>query len=145
MSDAPVGRWLLIAAGLVVVATVVGAVVVMGGPWSQRDIRMDERRVRDLDAIVDAIDCCSSKTGVLPPDLATLADKPGRRLSFVDPVDGTPYEYQVTGERSYRLCATFVTDTAVTDDSMGRHGDEWLHGVGRHCFDRTRKDSSKQD
>ena len=52
-----------------------------------------------------------------------------------DPVTGAAYGYEIEGDRRYRLCAVFDTDTAVTRDAALGPGD-WTHGAGRHCFDR---------
>ena len=131
------GRWLVIAASMVVIATVVAAIVVMGSPSAQRESRLDERRVRDLDRIAGAVRNHAEQHGALPADLATLAKRPGQRISFVDPKDGSPYAYEVTGARNFRLCAVFATDTATTPANLEfEPGDDWIHGVGRHCFDR---------
>lgn len=145
MSEASIGRWLMIAAGLVVVATVLAAVAVMGLPSKQREIRLDERRVGDLERITTAIESHAERRGALPPDLATLARQPGRRLSLTDPVVGSAYEYAVTGDRTYRLCAVFTTDTARQPQTAVRIDDEWLHATGRQCFDRKLKHRSKDD
>jgi hypothetical protein len=141
MSVGSGGRWLAVAAGAVVVATVVAAIVVMGSPSAQRAAKLDSRRVRDLDRIVDVIGHYVERERSLPPDLATLAREPGRRLAIVDPVDGSPYAYEITGARTFRLCAVFATDTAKSHEGSERwRGDEWHHGTGRQCFDRKVKE-----
>ncbi|WP_407353818.1 hypothetical protein [Luteimonas sp. R10] len=129
------GRWLLVAAGLVVVATVAAAVAVMGTPAARREAKLDDRRVRDLQRIGVAVDDYREQHDALPPDLATLAGRPGQRLAIADPVSGTPYAYEITGERSYRLCAVFTTDTAEVLADV-RWSSEWNHGAGRQCFER---------
>lgn len=131
------GRWLAIAASVVIALTLVAAVWIMGSPSMQRQANLDGRRVDDLSHIDQLLDRHMSTHDTLPPDLATLAKQPGQRLSIVDPVDGTPYAYQVTGARTYRLCAVFVTDTSEIPATTGRwHAEEWAHGKGHHCFDR---------
>ncbi len=131
------GQWLAIAASVVVVLTLAAALWLMGSPSAQRDVNLDARRISDLSRIERLLNDHMSIHEALPPDLATLADAPGRRLSIADPVDGTPYGYEITGERTYRLCAVFVTDTAETRAETGvwRHAD-WAHGKGHQCFDR---------
>lgn len=147
MSQEGPGRWLLVAAAVVVVATIVAAVATMGLPSTQREIRLDERRVRDLQRIVTAVHAHAGNHGSLPPDLATLAAQPGLRLAIADPVDASPYTYEPIDERTFRLCAVFTTDTAQPPQAEdARVADEWLHGSGRQCFQRKlRKDTSKQD
>jgi len=132
------GRRLAIAASVVMLATVVASVWVTGSPSAQRESRIDERRVKDLDAIMDAIRSHTQEQGALPPSLAVLGSQPGIRLSIADPVTGAPYEYAATGARTYRLCARFSTDTALQAPNDYPSSDaHWAHGIGRHCFDRT--------
>ena len=132
------GRRLAIAASVVVLATVVASVWVTGSPSAQREARLDERRVGDLDNIKDAIRSYTQEHDALPADLAELKIQPGIRLSIADPVTAAPYEYVATGARTYQLCARFTTDTAqqMPNDYQSRDA-HWAHGIGRQCFDRT--------
>lgn len=135
MSHPAVGRWLLIVAGMVVVATVVMAVISIGSPHSQQLARQDERRVRDLDVLEDEIREWGKDRSTLPTDLASLAGRPGVRLSVADPVTSVPYPYEVLSARTFRLCATFETDTAeIRPGRWDRPA--WRHPRGKYCFDR---------
>lgn len=135
MSAGNAGRWLAIAASVVVIATVVAAMLMMGSPGSQRESRMDRKREQDMERIATVIDLRTKAGQPLPADLASLASEPGRRLSITDPATGAAYAYQITGNRSYRLCAVFTTDTAE-ESRKAWIAQEWLHGKGRRCFDR---------
>ena len=136
-TDTKLGQGLAIAASVVVVLTLAAALWLMGSPSAQRQANLDARRVGDLSRIERLLDEQVSIHDALPPDLATLAEEPGRRLSIADPVDGTPYGYEITGARTYRLCAVFVTDTSEIRAETGSWRDEeWAHGKGHHCFDR---------
>jgi len=164
MSIAQPGRLLIAIAAIVILATVVAAVVVMESPQIQRERRIDARRVADLTQIEDAIDRYYQEHGVLPQDLATLAAKPGQRLSVVDPEHGRGYRYEIDGARidgagingasikgagingaginktrmdgarAYRLCAEFTTDTAT--QRVDWDDPQWAHGAGMTCFRR---------
>ena len=139
------GRWLAIAASLVVTLTIVAAIWTMGSPMAQRQADLDGRRVDNLNRIAQLVDDHLWTHDSLPPDLATLAQQPGRRLSILDPVDGNPYGYEVTGERAYRLCAVFVTDTSEIPATAGPwREDVWAHGRGQHCFNRKTKPQQDQ-
>jgi hypothetical protein len=129
------GRWLAVAASVVVVATVAAAMLAMGSPGSQRESRLDRKREQGMERIAMAIDFRAKAGQPLPADLASLAREPGRRLSITDPATGAAYAYETTGDRSYRLCAVFATDTAL-ESRKAWIDQEWLHGKGRHCFDR---------
>lgn len=134
-TESMLGRWLVIAASVVVVTTVIAAILVMGSPSTQRELRLDQKRVGDLGRIANAVRNHAERHGALPKDLTTLASQPGRWISFVDPKDGSPYAYEVTGARTFRLCAVFATDTAKTENAGFESGDDWIHGIGRQCFD----------
>lgn len=138
-----VGRWLAVAVSLVVSATIVTSVIVTGTPAEQREVNLDARRVRDLEKIVEAIDLHVKQANALPASLVALASAPGVRLAIADPVTAKPYEFQPIDAITYRLCATFTTDTAKTpapaDYSYGYEFSEWDHGVGDRCFKRTAK------
>lgn len=143
MSRVPAGfgRWLLVVACVVVVSTLAAAIVVMGPPAAQRAEKLDRKRAHDLWRIERAVDSYAESKGTLPPDLDTLAGQPGQRLPTTDPDGGSPYGYEITGKRSYRLCAVFTTDTAATQEvGMPWSSEEWKHGTGRQCFDRKVKD-----
>ncbi|MEO5961885.1 MAG: hypothetical protein ABIO75_02265 [Thermomonas sp.] len=149
MSARPVpdrlGRWLAITASVVVGATLLVAIMLIGSPSAQREANLDGRRIDDLNHIDQLLDEHLSIHGALPPNLVTLAKQPGRTLSIVDPVDGKPYEYQVTGAHRYRLCAVFATDTSeITATTRSWPADAWTHGEGRQCFDRNATLRSKQ-
>jgi hypothetical protein len=135
MSAGNAGRWLAIAASVVVIATVVAAMLAMGSPGSQRESRLDRKREQDMERIAMAIDARTEAGKSLPSDLASFAHEPGRRLSIADPATNAPYVYEVTGDHSYRLCAVFTTDTAQ-ESRKAWIDQDWLHGPGRHCFDR---------
>lgn len=140
------GRWLLVAAAVVIAATVVAAIALMGSPSAQRQSRLDEKRVRDLQRIDRVVGRYLDSHGALPADLATLAAQPGQRLAIADPVDGAPYGYETTGPRTFRLCAGFATDTAqAPGGAPWALEDGWHHGAGRQCFDRRPKQPSRGD
>lgn len=134
MNGRPVGTWLLVLAGIVVVATVAGAIVVMGSPAEQRRMRIDERRVDDLRRIEAAVRLYHGDAGALPATLDVLAAQPGVALDAADPETGSSYGYRKAGGDAFELCATFATDTAAR--KPGEHWQEprWAHGAGRHCF-----------
>lgn len=134
MTARPVGQWLLALAGIVVVATVIGAIAVMGSPGEQRKMRIDEHRINDLRAIETAVRLHRKDAGSLPEDLATLGARPGVALDLADPQTGTPYEYRRDGADTFVLCANFATDSAAGRERQRWQGLQWAHGAGRHCF-----------
>ena len=124
------GRWLMIAAGVVVLATVLAAVLVMDSPGKQRAERMDRIRVSDLEMLESRVSSHFQVHGELPGQLAVVSGGPGRAI--VDPATGRPYQYEIIDAHGYRLCATFETET---DEASSVYRDNWRHAAGRHCFD----------
>jgi hypothetical protein len=113
-----------------VVAAVAAGLWVIGSPAEQRLLRFDERRDADLRELAQAVNRHQSEERALPASTAELVD--GRRLSHVplDPATGEPYEYRVTGEREFELCAVFARASRAADVK-----DFWDHEAGRHCFE----------
>lgn len=127
----------------VVVAAIVLAVVYglfqVGTPAQQRLLQFDERRVSDLDQITYAVDSYWDRNQSLPDGLEQLHDSRYYYVqSIADPKTGQPYEYWVTDEDSYELCATFETNsTEQVNPSIVRppfSREIWNHGVGLTCF-----------
>ncbi len=140
MSAPGTGRWLAIAATVAVAAAVAAAIATMGGPASQRQAKLDARRVDDLARIVRDVRAHFESQDRLPPDLAAVANQPGRRLPR-DPGTGSAYEYATTGADRFRVCAIFSTDTAKTPEGAeGWRDADWSHGAGRQCFERKAKE-----
>ncbi len=140
MSARSPGRWLVAAASAVVVTAVAAGMLSIGTPGEQQQARMDRKREQDLQRIVQAIEARAENSKPLPTDLQSLAGEPGRRLAISDPANDTAYAYAITGPDSYRVCAVFATDTA-SKRRMVWIDEAWLHGPGRHCFDRKLKRS----
>ena len=139
-----------VAAALVVIA----GLVTLGTPSYARERKLDRLRVEDLSRLANRIDGYWMKRATLPLTLDSLVTL--RLLDRVptDPQTHEPYTYLVSGERSYRLCATFAqpsdsTDTTAYDDgnvtfangaagvTLARVPHSWRHGAGESCFDLT--------
>lgn len=130
--------WLLAGIVVVVVAAVVAAFFVLESPAEERRRRLDEQRVADLQALANSVDAYWSREDVLPADLGTLDGWEGFDAPRHDPVTDAPYEYRVTGDSTFELCATFATDTPdhETRRPVWPHqGRFWHHPAGDHCFE----------
>lgn len=106
-------------AALAVLAIVLG-LVLTGGPGHARKERRDSTREQDLQALANWADCLATAQGKPASSLETTPMCQGG-LRMADPADGTPYRYEVTGPRSYRLCATFELPPQRPNDSWGRN------------------------
>ena len=130
------GRVMAIVASLVVIAAVVAGIASIGLPGAQRQARLDERRIEDLQRIVEAIELHHREHGRLPADLATAAARPGWDLALLDPVSGEAYDYRPLQGDRFELCAVFATDSGKRGGPGWNPPLEWHHGAGRHCFKR---------
>ncbi len=138
MSDARAGpgHWIALAASIVIAVTVVCAIVVMGTPAELRKAKLDANRVRQLSSLAEAIESYAALHDRVPSSLPGL-DGAGEWLSITDPDNGSPYAYEKTGDRSYRLCAVFATTTGQAPDGrVEGFGGRWAHRAGRYCFER---------
>lgn len=148
---------------IVGIALVFGAVcwafAVMGGPGSQRTLRLDQRRVDDLQSIQWSVINYWQQTETLPANLAALSTPLSNYTVPRDPEfqKGNEYEYRVVADKSFELCATFAaplpegwvpanssgqfmaTDSAMTEPARApgsAQSDSWAHEAGRSCFIR---------
>lgn len=124
---------------LVVAASVVGGLALAGSPRESRLARLDDRREWDLQSIAAAIDAYWSQQGQLPEGIEGLTQQriSGAR-SVRDPENGELYEYRITGERTYELCADFALEDAEPDvvfPARVRTTSFWSHGPGRTCYE----------
>lgn len=139
-----------IASVLIVLASIIIGFSVVGSPATQRAIRYDQQRLSDLQTIQwQVINHWQSKE-TLPENLNQVRDTLSGWEMPTDPVTGASYEYEKTGNLSFRICATFTQDTPYEgnmypsrgyDTSMpvgpGGKMETWTHPAGRHCFERT--------
>ena len=106
----------------IVVGAVITAIVLLDPPGVQRQRRIDERRVEDLMSIQRAAEEYWTRHKVLPADLTTLGKEPGLVVPANDPETGVAYVYEITGPKSYRLCAVFAR---TPEEAAGASGPPW--------------------
>ena len=142
--------WAAAGSSVVIVAAIVASLFLVGGPAKQRDIRLDQSRVSGLQTIQSSLVGYWRDKEALPESLAALEDDVIGYRNPADPESGEAYEYAVTGELSFQLCAVFTTASDDSDkggDAVpmaydfryagGENFDLWSHTSGRVCFDRT--------
>jgi hypothetical protein len=109
----------------------------VGSPGTERDRRLDDVRVNDLRTIQQEIRNISTDMSLPKPVLkqalpATLKDVQANAVytqpTIIDPVTSVAYEYTITGQSTFELCATFSTVRDQTYDIF------WNHPAGRHCY-----------
>jgi hypothetical protein len=131
-----------VAATSAAVLAVIAGLFTLGTPSHAREHRLDELRSEDLARLSNSVDEYWTKHAALPAALDSLVSE--RELDRVpaDPKTDSAYTYLPSGERSYRLCATFAQPW--DSSSIGRYPDgidvgrrSWRHDAGRSCFDLT--------
>lgn len=137
---------------IVAVAVITGFFIV-GSPQKERLRRFDEQRVTDLQSIQYQIVNYWQNKSTLPPDLAALNDSISGFAVPVDPQTGASYGYIATSPQTFQLCASFVSDSTPSRAGIQKTvpaapvaypggvgtpiGQNWEHGAGKVCFDRT--------
>jgi len=141
------GRGLIAIATAAVVVAVIVALLVIDGPATERTQRIDARRIDDLRALSEALDCAWSRdpalglSGSLEDIVAGVDEEIGagrlpwscRPGALVDPETGAAYVYRRLASDRYELCATFGRPSPEAEPSSP---DPWAHGAGEVCFPR---------
>ncbi|PIR97755.1 MAG: hypothetical protein COT89_03195 [Candidatus Colwellbacteria bacterium CG10_big_fil_rev_8_21_14_0_10_42_22] len=148
-----------------VTSAVIGAFMIIGSPMEQRALRLDQRRIEDLQNIQWQIVSYWQNKEVLPKTLNDLKDPLQGYSLPVDPEfeKGRTYEYNALKPLTFELCATFtkpmpegwveyyrgggivpmggkggyIEDMAISYPWPGGTNDSWDHEEGRACFERT--------
>ena len=132
---APILRALVIAAVVVVVATVGYSIYVVGTPGQQRDVRLDQQRIDDLRTISQNVDRYYEFNGAMPANLFDLQGPQYSVQSIADPDTGRPYGYHLIGGVDYELCAVFNAESPERRDERRPFSESiWDHGPGLTCF-----------
>jgi hypothetical protein len=126
------GRLLIAALVILSLAAVAGGFLVIGSPATQRQLALDRQRSLHLLQIATAVNAHWRATEELPAGLDALANAWAQQKR--DPETDEAYDYEATGERTYRLCAVFARTGDAAGDTAGAQPFE-AHGAGRHCFD----------
>jgi hypothetical protein len=102
-------------------------------PSEMRARRLDEVRMQSMYQTEMAIQSYYSNHHSLPATL-NLLDTEGNHHIVVrwrDPETGLPFEYAITGEMTYNLCAVFARNSDPSDITIGI---DRTHNRGRDCF-----------
>lgn len=135
---------LLFVSMLTILAVVYGLTTIPN-PATQRATKFDHQRVSDLGKLKQSIQTYYYDKKVLPQTLTVLEDENKTyydTLNILDPDSGTPYEYLVSNETNYQLCANFATDSTTEDQytydsenyNYSLYNKDFEHPQGRKCF-----------
>lgn len=142
MNAATLHRSFAALASLIVGVAVIWGFTLVGSPAQERLRKLDERRIRDLQAISRAVRalCVEQVLGqtklVAPlPKTLTELDQRVRRgdvvslaLSLKDPQTDKEYGYRVVDDHRFELCADFQLARERRVEPF------WNHAAGTACF-----------
>jgi hypothetical protein len=153
----------LIKSSALVLLVIIWSFTVIGTPWKQRDLRLDDKRIQDLQTIQYQIITYWQQKEKLPEKMTDLSNP---LTSYSLPIDpefekGKVYEYAAKGPLTFELCADFLLpipkgwreykgyggvvpmmDVSISPTSYpypgpGGVNESWAHEAGRTCFERT--------
>ena len=128
------GSVLFVASVITVIAAVGVGLFIIGPPMEERARRFDNRRVEDLEGIVDATELYWTRHSRLPVSLDELTAEPGvmMMINTTDPANSETYGYQAVDSTHYEVCASFEQESGETSSNSARN--LWAHDSGLHCF-----------
>ncbi len=132
---------------IIVIASIICGFLIMGTPATQRKIRDDKTRIRDLGSIQLKIANYYNSKEEIPQELASLNDALADHYIKHDPATGESYGYSKIDDTTFKICATFELDSPVVDTEKADMSDwrvreiqketeQWNHSAERTCFER---------
>jgi hypothetical protein len=127
------GKLLAILAGIVAAAAVATSIW-LNPPSEIRARNLDQQRLGNLGQTENAIKTYYDIHRSLPLDLRALDSEDNRlvQANWHDPETKRPFEYEIMGEKSYRLCAVFARHSEKGDSPYEVFPRQ--HSAGRDCF-----------
>ncbi len=142
-------RYVSIGVGVLAVISILSGFFIVGTPAEARLARYDAQKVTDLQNIQSQIVTYWQAKQKLPATITDLNNSLSYSSVPVDTQTGNPYTYQPTGTLSFKLCAVFnlqsraprnvyveSPDMAYPVEKSALQ-DNWQHGAGSVCFERT--------
>lgn len=124
--------------GALAIMTVIAGFLLIGSPSHNRELRLDNQRVMDLQNVQSEVISYWQREHKLPENLTLLNDPLSGYQVPTDPSTKSVYEYSKTSGNTFMLCATFSTATATIGRTYPTDPEQiFTHGAGRTCFTRT--------
>jgi hypothetical protein len=139
-----INKILAVLLAVVALGGIIAGFFIVGTPGEQRDRRLDEARVSDLQNIQSEIINYWSQKEEMPASLLELEDSLSGFKIPIDKDTNQEYEYRVVSDLSFELCANFASSNLNEKDRIlqenyyayDKYNQNWLHDAGRVCFDR---------
>lgn len=146
-------RFVGIGVAILAVVTIGAGFFIVGTPGQARLARFDAQKINDLQNIQSQIVYFWQAKQKLPGVITDLNNSLSYGPAPVDPQTGEPYVYLPGEGLSFKLCAVFnaqshanqtlpsqtraIAPEAVPIGGKGMPQDNWQHGAGEVCFERT--------
>lgn len=143
-------RYVVIGVAVLAFGSIVSGFFIVGTPNQARLARFDDAKLNDLQNIQSQVTYYWQAKRVLPTKLADLSNPLNYSAVPFDPQTEQPYGYRATGPLSFELCAVFNApggqnrggyySRPMAPEYSGKYPlmqDNWQHGSGEVCFDRT--------
>ncbi|MFA6307716.1 MAG: DUF5671 domain-containing protein [Patescibacteria group bacterium] len=126
-------------ASIVVVTVVfIASWFTVDSPAETRSKKIDTEVINNLSEINSAIVNYFTLNDTMPSDLSVLmTTDSGYRLTeqaIKQPSGDKYYDYQVTSDNEYKICADFLTSNLNDDSDMYYFNNEYKHDKGYQCF-----------
>jgi len=140
------GKYFAWVTGALVLIGIVASFFVIGSPASAGLVKIDQKKISNLQETQYQIVNYWQSKETLPNSLSDLNDPISGFKVPVDPQTGESYEYNIIDKEnlSFELCAVFNkegNDQYAQPRVVGILGkpsaDNWQHSTGRVCFERT--------
>jgi len=132
MSAKPFGTILAIAGAVAAVAAVCVSIS-LNPPSAVKAQALDQQRLQGMQQMDYAIKAYYRTHQALPDRIGALENNGLMdRSNWKDPITHQPYEYDLAGKTSYRLCADFSADSESDDHPYGNEFRK--HRKGHDCF-----------
>jgi len=122
------------------IALVVTGFMAVGSPSTARRVDADRQRIERLNSLHYELQAFYNRSGDLPQSVEELRSQNRYDMGYDptrDPGTEIVFEYEVIGDRTYRVCAVFDSDSdedrSGYDTGFPGNND---HPKGRHCFER---------
>lgn len=134
-------------ASLIVISAVfIWSLFLVESPTEARNRRFDEMVINDFSQLDSAINNYYRENSSMPESLEVLKNE----FSYItekelsDPINNTAYEYNITGEKEYELCATFRTGNQEEELEFRYVDKMWSHDAGEQCLKQRVHEAAKE-
>lgn len=131
---------------VVVITSIVIGFFMAGSPSQQRDVRLDDQRISDLEQIQNEVIAYWQNKDTLPESLSVLKNDITGFTPPLNPETEENYVYEIIDKLSFKLCAEFKTESfEINQKIVNRYpkglrnpfDQNWTHAKGHACFERT--------